>query len=203
MTFVEHGELCVPRPSVRVTRESRDTRTETRMTNDSPPRRNELERLSALETLKGLSNPGEVKLAELVSFLESRDLWTQFSKITLGDLRDAFGKPAPEPETPRKRKKRILQEALIGPDDMAEGEDGATTAAKKPKAPADGGLETDEVARMVVPFVEGNGDVTLDDIAEYTRLDRKVLRHHLNVLCKDGRLDRIGVGRTAIYSAMV
>ena len=170
------------------------------MTNDSPPRRNELERLSALETLKGLSNPGEVKLAELVTFLESRDLWAQFSKITLGDLRDAFGKPTPAADTPRKRKKRILEEALIGPDDV---DGGSAPAPKKPKAPADGGLETDEVARMVVPFVEGNGDVTLDDIAEYTRLDRKVLRHHLNVLCKDGRLDRIGVGRTAIYSAMV
>jgi len=172
------------------------------MTTDSPPRRNDLERLSALETLKGLSNPSEVKLAELVTFLEGRGLWKQFSKITLGDLRDAFAEPEPEPSTPRKRKKRILQEALIGPDDDEVIEDGPTPT-QKPKAPADGGLETDEVARMVVPFVEGNGDVTLDDIAEYTRLDRKVLRHHLNVLCKDGRLDRIGVGRTAIYSAMV
>ena len=51
-------------------------------------------------------------------------------------------------------------------------------------------------------FVEGNGDVTLDDIAEYTRLDRRVLRHHLNVLCKEGRLERIGVGRHAIYSGV-
>ncbi|MCA9682089.1 MAG: hypothetical protein KC457_07820 [Myxococcales bacterium] len=64
-------------------------------------------------------------------------------------------------------------------------------------------LSNDEVARMVVPFVEGNGDVTLDDIAEYTRLDRKVLRHHLGLLCKEGRLERIGVGRHAIYSAVV
>lgn len=177
--------------------------------NDNQPlRRNELERLSALETLKGLSNPGDVKLAELVGFLESRDLWTQFSKITLGDLRDAFGKePEPEADTPRKRKRRILQEALVGPDDEDESADeaGATdnAADKKPKAPTDGGLETDEVARMVVPFVEGNGDVTLDDIAEYTRLDRKVLRHHLGVLCKEGRLERIGVGRHAIYSAVI
>ena len=62
---------------------------------------------------------------------------------------------------------------------------------------------TEEVARKVIPFVEGNGDVTLDDIAEYTRLDRKVLRHHLGVLCKEGRLERIGVGRHAIYSAVV
>ena len=165
-------------------------------------RRGELERLSALETLKGLSNPGEVKLAELVSFLESRDLWGQFSKITLGDLRDAFT-PEPEPveaDTPRKRKRRILEEALGGPE--LEADAGEELVEKKVKAPVDGGLETDEVARMVVPFVEGNGDVTLDDIAEYTRLDRKVLRHHLGVLCKEGRLERIGVGRHAIYSGV-
>ncbi len=170
---------------------------------DSLLRRGELERLSALETLKGLSNPGEVKLAELVSFLESRDLWGQFSKITLGDLRDAFAsEPEPtEADTPRKRRRRILEEALGGPEPEAEA--GEERSEKKPKAPADGGLETDEVARMVVPFVEGNGDVTLDDIAEYTRLDRKVLRHHLGVLCKEGRLERIGVGRHAIYSGVV
>jgi hypothetical protein len=168
---------------------------------DSLLRRGELERLSALETLKGLSNPGEVKLAELVGFLEARDLWTQFSKITLGDLRDAFTPVEPEPvgaDTPRKRKRRILEEALGGDAEPEPEEPGE----KKVKAPADGGLETDEVARMVVPFVEGNGDVTLDDIAEYTRLDRKVLRHHLGVLCKEGRLERIGVGRHAIYSAV-
>ena len=172
---------------------------------DSPFRlRAELERLSAVETLKGLSNPGEVRLAELVSFLESRDLWGQFSKITLGDLRDAFARESEESaeaDTPRKRKRRILDEALGGPElEEAAGEE---SAEKKPKAPADGGLETDEVARMVVPFVEGNGDVTLDDIAEYTRLDRKVLRHHLGILCKEGRLERIGVGRHAIYSGAV
>lgn len=163
-------------------------------------RRGELERLSALETLKGLSNPGEVKLAELVTFLESRDLWTQFSKITLGDLRDAFARePEPtEADTPRKRKRRILEEALGDAEPELDGDE----AEKKSKAPMDGGLETDEVARMVVPFVEGNGDVTLDDIAEYTRLDRRVLRHHLNVLCKEGRLERIGVGRHAIYSGV-
>jgi hypothetical protein len=177
---------------------------------DSPLRRGELERLSALETLKGLSNPGDVKLAELVGFLEARDLWAQFSKITLGDLRDAFAQDAEsesEADTPRKRKRRILDGAFEGPD--GEGGDGEAADSeasgtelgdKQAKAPADGGLETDEVARMVVPFVEGNGDVTLDDIAEYTRLDRKVLRHHLGVLCKEGRLERIGVGRNAIYS---
>jgi hypothetical protein len=172
------------------------------MANQDPLlRRGELERLSALETLKGLSNPGEVKLAELVGFLESRDLWTQFSKITLGDLRDAFARePEPvEADTPRKRKRRILEEALGGPESV-EGDEEAEKKAKA--APMDGGLETDEVARMVVPFVEGNGDVTLDDIAEYTRLDRRVLRHHLGVLCKEGRLERIGVGRHAIYSGV-
>jgi hypothetical protein len=175
---------------------------------DSLLRRGELERLSALETLKGLSNPSEVKLAELVGFLEARDLWAQFSKITLGDLRDAFTQQEAESEqadTPRKRKRRIMQETLGSPDPDFEDEaeaDSAIEADKKPKLPADGGLETDEVARMVVPFVEGNGDVTLDDIAEYTRLDRKILRHHLGVLCKEGRLERIGVGRHAIYSAM-
>ena len=170
----------------------------------------ELARLSALETLKGLSNPGEVKLAELVGFLESRDLWSQFSKITLGDLRDAFGKQTEAKlaeDTPRKRKRRIMKEALMGSDDDAEGEGEEVELPELPigdkKEAADGGLSNDEVARMVVPFVEGNGDVTLDDIAEYTRLDRKVLRHHLGLLCKEGRLERIGVGRHAIYSAVV
>jgi hypothetical protein len=179
------------------------------MTNDNfTLRRNELERLSAVETLKGLSNPGDVKLAELVGFLESRDLWAQFSKITLGDLRDAFGKlqqqqqpVEPAADSPRKRKRRILEDALSGPGDDETGDEEAD-GERKAKAPVDGGLETDEVARMVLPFVEGNDEVTLDDIAEYTRLDRKVLRHHLAVLCKEGRLERIGVGRHAIYSAV-
>jgi hypothetical protein len=173
------------------------------MANQDPLlRRGELERLSALETLKGLSNPGEVKLAELVGFLESRDLWARFSKITLGDLRDAFAREpeTAEADTPRKRKRRILEDALGGPEQALDGDEEAEK--KAARAPADGGLETDEVARMVVPFVEGNGDVTLDDIAEYTRLDRKVLRHHLGVPCKEGRLERIGVGRHAIYSGV-
>ncbi|MFV8751481.1 hypothetical protein ACNOYE_13130 [Nannocystaceae bacterium ST9] len=169
-------------------------------------RRSELERLSAVETLKGLSNPSEVKLAELVSYLEECGLWEQFSKITLGDLRDAFSKsetPA-EADSPRKRKRRIFREAIAGSEGGGEAETEGNDAeidALKTK-PADGGMTTDEVARMVVPFVEGNGDVTLDDIAEYTRLDRKVLRHHLGVLCKEGRLERIGVGRHAIYSSV-
>src|SRR5262245_66404848 len=86
-------------------------------------RRSELERLSAVETLKGLSNPSEVKLAELVSYLESCGLWEQFSKITLGDLRDAFAKPeAAEADSPKKRKRRIFREAIAGADDDLEGE---------------------------------------------------------------------------------
>ena len=47
----------------------------------------ELERLSALETLKGLRNPQTVTLGDLVGYLSSRGLWAQFAKITLGDLR--------------------------------------------------------------------------------------------------------------------
>ncbi|MBL4688165.1 MAG: hypothetical protein JKY37_26485, partial [Nannocystaceae bacterium] len=72
----------------------------------------------------------------------------------------------------------------------------------KPKAVEDGGMATDEFARLVMPFVEGNDEVTLDDIEEYSRLDRKVLRHHLGVLVKSGRLERIGVGRHAVYSSL-
>lgn len=149
-----------------------------------------------------------MKLAELVGFLESRDLWSQFSKITLGDLRDAFGKMQQaaaselEPDSPRKRKRRILEDALSGPEDEDGDVGPADAGEKKIKVPTDGGLDTEEVARMVLPFVEGNEEVTLDDIAEYTRLDRKVLRHHIGVMCKDGRLERIGVGRHAIYSSL-
>ncbi len=179
--------------------------------NDTLLRRGELERLSALETLKGLSNPGDVKLAELVGFLESRDLWTQFSKITLGDLRDAFSAQSLEAaaeavkeDTPRKRKRKIMNEIIgIGIGDTGDADEpGDDTPVLMPKQPADGGISTEEVARNIVPFVEGNGDVTLDDIAEYSDLDRKVLRFHLGVLCKEGRLERIGVGRHAIYSAV-
>ncbi|MEM6290568.1 MAG: hypothetical protein AAGA54_04855 [Myxococcota bacterium] len=66
----------------------------------------ELERLSALETLKGLKNPEQVTLGDLVKFLNARGLWTQFAKITLGDLRDGFTeKPAPAKKTTKRRKK--------------------------------------------------------------------------------------------------
>jgi len=158
-----------------------------------------LERLSALETLKGLKNRESVTLGDLVRFLEARGLWAQFGKITLADLQDGFS-PVPEPAAAaeevvraRKKKQRILE------DELADIE---VSPAAKEAPPEDGGLSTDEVARQVLPFVEGNGDVTVEDIAEYTRIDRKVLRHHLALLVKAGRLERIGVGRHAVYSTL-
>lgn len=160
----------------------------------------DLERLSALETLKGLKNPDAVTLGDLVRFLDSRGLWTQFAKITLGDLRDGFTATT-EAENGngrrRRKKERILEDEL---GEAYSAKEAADT--KEKKQPTDGGLSTDDFARLVMPFVEGNGDVTLDDIEEYSRLDRKVLRHHLGVLVKDGRLERIGVGRHAVYSAL-
>jgi hypothetical protein len=156
----------------------------------------ELERLSALETLKGLRSPEAVSLGDLVGYLDSRGLWTQFAKITLGDLRDAFAPPPAEAEANgRRRKRRILEDELQ--DAYAE------KAEKEAKAEPedDGGIDSEEFARLVMPFVEGNGDVTLDDIEEYSRLDRKVLRRHLTALVKEGRLERIGVGRHAVYSS--
>lgn len=162
----------------------------------------ELERLSALETLKGLKNPEVVTLGDLVKFLSARGLWNQFAKITLGDLRDGFTeKPKPAAKK-RKKKERILEDELS--DAYAEKDSADKAEAKaETKAPKDGGMESDEFARLVVPFIEGNGEVTLDDIEEYTRLDRKVLRHHLGILVKDERLERIGVGRHAIYSSLL
>jgi hypothetical protein len=158
---------------------------------------NELERLSALETLKGLKSPEAVTLGDLVKFLDARGLWPQFAKITLGDLRDGFA-PEPEPEPngrKRRRKERILEEELG--DAYAEKE-----AADAKAEPRDGGMSGEEFARLVMAFIEGNVEVTLDDIEEYTRLERKVLRHHLNALVKEGRLERLGVGRHAIYSSL-
>lgn len=155
----------------------------------------ELERLSALETLKGLRSPDAVSLGDLVGYLESRGLWTQFAKITLGDLRDAFAPPPAEAEANgRRRKRRILEDELS--DAYAEKAEKET----KPE-PEDDGIDSDEFARLVMPFVEGNGEVTLDDIEDYSRLDRKVLRRHLTALVKEGRLERIGVGRHAVYSS--
>lgn len=161
----------------------------------------ELERLSALETLKGLKSPESVTIGDLVRFLDARGLWPQFAKITLGDLRDGFSPPPPEPEPTvarKKKKQRILEDELE--DAYAEkdaAKEAGTVVAKEPP----GGVTTDEFARLVLPFVEGNGDVTIDDVEEYTRLDRKAIRHHLGALVKEGRLERVGTGRHAIYSS--
>ncbi len=160
------------------------------MSSESSSSYGELERLSAVETLKALANPEQVNVESLVAFLESRDMWSQFSKVTLGDLRQGF---APSKEANGKKKKRSVLADELGDDEGAK---------KRPKKPTDGGLATDEVARQVLPFVEGNGEVTFDDMADYTRLDRKVLRHHVGVLVKEGKLERIGTGRTAIYSSL-
>jgi hypothetical protein len=166
------------------------------------PRTGELERLAAVETLKQLSKPEDVKLADLVAFLEQRGLWAQFAKITLGDLRDLWrqrqrGVDGDGAAIRRAVKARagILKQTF----DTGEGEAPSETDAARGPA-RDGGLDTEQVARMVLPFIEGNGDVTVEDMAEYTRLDKRVLRHHLAVLCREGRLERLGVGRHAVYS---
>ncbi len=162
----------------------------------------ELERLSALETLKGLKSRDTVTLSELVQFLQACGLWSNFAKITLGDLRDAFAPasvpvPVPKPVEGgrRRRKPRILEEEF--------GDIEAKPRVKaKPKAPDDGGMTTDEIIPIVMPFIEGNGEVTFEDLEEYSRLDRKVLRYHLGKLVKEGRLERIGLGRNAVYSTL-
>ncbi|HRI06220.1 MAG TPA: hypothetical protein PKW35_00315 [Nannocystaceae bacterium] len=159
----------------------------------------ELERLSALETLKGLKGRDTVTLGDLVRFLEARGLWRQFARITLADLRDAFapppeGPPAETSEGGRRRKRRILEEELADVE--------AEAKATRSKEPEDGGVSTDEIARQILPFIEGNGEVTFDDLAEYSRIDKKVLRHHLGVMVKQGRLERIGLGRNAVYSTL-
>jgi predicted transcriptional regulator of viral defense system len=93
----------------------------------------------------------------------------------------------------RRRKQRLLTVELDDGEPRTSG----------PNGPAnDGGMTTAEVARLIMPFVEGNGEVTLDDIFDYSRFDRRALRHHLSVLVKEGRLERIGVGRHAVYSAL-
>lgn len=157
----------------------------------------DLERLSALETLKTLAQPEKVKLASLVEHLEKRGLWTQFSKITLGDLREVRPKTesANDEEaltamgTRRKRKKIISAQGT------------SNEKIKEKREVADGGVSTDHVAGMVLPFVEGNGDVTLDDLHDYTELDLKVLRYHMGELVKSGKLERLGSGRNAVYSS--
>lgn len=162
----------------------------------------ELERLSALETLKGLKNPEAVTLGDLVKFLDARGLWTQFAKITLGDLRDGFSPPPPETNGRKKKKKeRILEDELSDAYSEKDAKDKEKDKDATKEAKNDGGIATDDFARQVMPFVEGNFEVTFDDIEEYMRLDRKVLRHHLGLLVKDGRLERIGTGRNAVYSS--
>ncbi len=166
----------------------------------------ELERLSALETLKGLKGPERVTLGELVRYLDSRGLWHQFAKITLADLREAFVEPAPAKTGPRKRRKkeRFLEDELG--DAFAARE---AQQAEEGREPDLGGVSTDDVARRVMPFLEANGDVTVAEIEEYVRLDsdfenvrRRALRHHLNLLVKEGRVERLGTGRHAVYSAL-
>lgn len=161
----------------------------------TPSSYHELERLSALETLKGLKRREEVLLVELVEYLEQRGLWPQFAKITLGDLREAFRAEADEREAGKKRKRRIIER-----DEDEAGDDARKADVKA--APTDGGITTEDFARQVMPLIEGNGEVTLDDIEEYSRLDRKVIRHHLGVLVKEGRLEKIGSGRNVVYSSL-
>ena len=93
----------------------------------------------------------------------------------------------------KKKKKRSLLKDELGLED--------TPVTKEDRAPADGGLDTDEVARQVLPFVEGNGEVSFEDLLEYTALERKVLRYHLNALVKAERLERIGTGKHAVFSS--
>lgn len=157
----------------------------------------DLERLSALETLKALAQPDQVKLASLVKHLEQRGLWAQFSKITLGDLREVRpkNKSANDDEALTAMGTRRKRRKIIGSD---------TPAADKPKEKrevSDGGVSTDHVAGMVLPFVEGNGDVTLHDLEDYTQLELKVLRYHMGELVKAGKLERMGSGRNAVYSS--
>lgn len=151
----------------------------------------DLERLSAVETLKQLNEPDKVTIDDLISFLSERDMWRQFSKITLGDLRRAFS-PMLEPSFKKKKGKTKISAEITGDDRVK----------KVKREPTDGGLSTEEVARTILPFVEGNGDVTFDDLADYSELDRKVLRHHLGIMVKEGTLDRMGTGRGALYSTL-
>lgn len=158
----------------------------------------DLERLSALETLKTLAQPDKVKLASLVSHLEKRGLWTQFSKITLGDLREVRPKTKSANDDDealtamgtRRRRRKIISTESSG-----------ESKPKEKREVADGGVSTDHVAGMVLPFVEGNGDVTLDDLEDYTQLELKVLRYHMGELVKAGKLERLGSGRNAVYSS--
>lgn len=157
-----------------------------------------LERLAALETLHKLKGPEHVRLVDLVEHLREGQWWDFFKKITMADLHH-LGNDGPPLQSPtavslKKKKKRSLLKDELGLEDAAP--------KKEERAPTDGGLETEEVAHQVMPFVEGNGEVTFEDLLEYTSLDRKVLRFHLNALVKDARLERIGSGKHAVYSSL-
>ena len=155
----------------------------------------QLERLAAIQTLHRLKSPEQVRLADLVEYLRSQNMWTVFQKITMADLHNlgTGGPPLKTASALKKKKKRSLLKDELGLED--------TPVTKEDRAPADGGLDTDEVARQVLPFVEGNGEVSFEDLLEYTALERKVLRYHLNALVKAERLERIGTGKHAVFSS--
>jgi DNA-binding transcriptional ArsR family regulator len=50
--------------------------------------------------------------------------------------------------------------------------------------------------------LEGNDEMTFDDLLEYTELDRRVLRFHLTALVKAERVERIGAGKNAVFSSL-
>jgi len=157
-----------------------------------------LERLSAVETLRQLRGPENVRLADLVVYLRDREMWPQFSKITMEDLQQlGTGRSPLEAEAARpakkKKKKRFLEEELGLP---------AADTKKEPRAPVDGGVSTEEIAQLVLPFLEGNDEMTFDDLLEYTELDRRVLRFHLTALVKAERVERIGAGKNAVFSSL-
>ncbi len=168
-------------------------------------RLDELERLSAIETLKGLEDKDRVTIGELVGYLEARNLWHQFSKITMGDIRTAF--PPPKKSAKRSAASRGRKKERLLEDELGAALD--ERSAKRSARPHDDGFKTEDVARRVLPFVEANGDVTVEEIAEYVRLDstfadlgKRALRTHLERLVKQGRLERVGAGRNAVYSAL-
>jgi DNA-binding transcriptional ArsR family regulator len=156
-----------------------------------------LERLSAVETLRQLRGPENVRLTDLVGYLRDREMWLQFSKITMEDLQQlGAGKSPLKTESRRpakKKKKRFLEEELGLP---------AADAKREPTAPVDGGISTEQVAQLVLPFLEGNGEMTFEDLLEYTELDRKVLRFHLTALVKAEQVERIGAGKNAVFSSL-
>jgi hypothetical protein len=118
-----------------------------------------LERLSALETLKGLKNrdavtprrPGPLpRVSRSVGPVRQDHPRRPARRLR----RPRPSRPAPTTRRrspPRRSKQRILE------DELADIE---VSRPPSEAPPEDGGLSTDEVARQVLPFVEGNGDVT-------------------------------------------